>query len=75
VFEYGVKSVLIMPIDALGGVARHEMYQYHGYPSVYVPSRRISYFDEAGQLRKGSSFHSVIMTFNQDEPSSLIWGK
>ena len=74
VYEYSVKSVLIMPIDALGGVKRHEMYAHHGYPSVYVPSRRISYFDESGQLRKGSSFHSVIMTFNSDEPSSLIWG-
>jgi hypothetical protein len=73
VFEYGVKSVLIMPIDALGGVARHEMYKSHGYPNVYVPSRRISYFDEAGQLRKGSSFHSVIMTFNQGTESHITW--
>lgn len=72
VYEYGVKAVLIMPIDALGGVKRHEMYREYGYPSVYVPARRISYFDESGQLRKGSSFHSVIMSFNQGK-SELIW--
>ena len=72
VFEYGLKTVLIMPIDALGGVKRHEMYKEYGYPSVYVPSRRIAYYDEAGQLRKGSSFHSVIMTFNQGQ-NELTW--
>jgi hypothetical protein len=72
VYEYGVKAVLIMPIDALGGVKRHEMYKEYGYPSVYVPSRRIAYYDEQGHLRKGSSFHSVIMSFNQGE-SELIW--
>jgi len=73
VFEYGVKSVLILPIDALGGVNRHAMYRFYGYPSVYVPTRRISYFDENWQLRKGSSFHSILMTFNQSKSSELIW--
>jgi hypothetical protein len=72
VYEYGLKAVLIMPIDALGGVKRHEMYKEHGYPSVYVPSRRITYYDETGALRKGSSFHSIIMSFNQGD-AELIW--
>jgi hypothetical protein len=72
VYEYGLKAVLVLPIDALGGVKRHELYKEYGYPSVYVPSRRIAYYDEAGALRKGSSFHSVIMTFNQGD-SELIW--
>jgi hypothetical protein len=72
VYEYGLKAVLIMPIDALGGVKRHEMYKEYGYPSVYVPSRRITYYDETGALRKGSSFHSIIMSFNQGD-AELIW--
>lgn len=72
VYEYGVKTVLILPIDALGGVKRHNLYRENGYPSVYVPSRRISYFDEKGTLRKGSSFHSIMMTFNVAE-SGLKW--
>lgn len=72
VYEYGVKSVLIMPIDALGGIYRHKLYKEYGYPSVYVPSRRIAYYDEAGKLRKGTSFHSVIMSFNQGD-NELIW--
>ena len=41
VYEYGLKSVLVMPLDALGGVKRHNMYKEYGYPSVYIPSRRI----------------------------------
>lgn len=72
VFEYGLKTVLILPIDALGGVARHSMYKEYGYPDVYVPSRRIGYYDESGALRKGVSFHSVIMTFNNGT-SELQW--
>ena len=72
VFEYGLKTVLVMPLDALGGVKRHEMYKEYGYPSVYVPSRRISYIGGEGNVIKGPSFHSVIMTFNQGS-SELIW--
>lgn len=72
VFEYGLKTVLVMPLDALGGVKRHEMYKEYGYPSVYVPSRRISYIGGEGNVIKGPSFHSVIMTFNQGQ-SELTW--
>jgi hypothetical protein len=73
VYEYGVKSVLVMPLDALGGVKRHEMYSYYGFPSVYVPSRRISYIGGENTVIKGPSFHSVIMTFNQGPQSDLVW--
>ena len=48
VYEYAVKTVLILPIDALGGVKRHSLYKRHGYPGVYVPSRRIAYYDGGG---------------------------
>ena len=74
VFDYGVKSVLIMPIDAMGGVKRHQMYEANEYPKIYVPARRIQYFDQSGEIRKGSSFHSIIMTFNHSEKSEIQWG-
>jgi hypothetical protein len=74
VFDYGVKSVLIMPIDAMGGVKRHQMYEEHEYPRIYMPARRIQYFDETGQIKKGSSFHSIIMTFNHAQESGIQWG-
>ena len=75
VFRYGVKSVIIMPIDALGGVKRHQMYQLNEYPNVYIPARRISYYDESGHIKKGSSFHSIIMTFNHGQESEITWGE
>ncbi len=74
VFDYGVKSVLIMPIDAMGGVKRHQMFKEHEYPRIYMPARRIAYFDETGKIQKGSSFHSIIMTFNHAEESGIQWG-
>jgi hypothetical protein len=72
VYEYGVKSVLVMPLDALGGVKRHNMYKEYGYPSVYIPSRRISYIGAEENVIKGPSFHSIILSFNQGDPE-LIW--
>ena len=75
VFAYGVKTVLILPIDAMGGVKRHAMYAANEYPKTYMPSRRISYFDESGEIKKGSSFHSIIMIFNHGEQSTIQWGK
>lgn len=74
VFDYGVKTVLIMPIDAMGGVKRHQMFNSHEYPRIYMPARRIQYFDETGQIQKGSSFHSIIMTFNHGKESTIKWG-
>ena len=74
VYAYGVKTVLILPIDAMGGVKRHAMYAANEYPKTYMPSRRIAYFDESGEVKKGSSFHSIIMTFNHNEQSSIQWG-
>jgi len=75
VYDYGVKSVLIMPIDALGGVKRHQMYSDNEYPLIYMPARRIQYFDESGEIKKGSSFHSIIMTLNHGKESTIQWGR
>jgi hypothetical protein len=74
VYAYGVKTVLVMPMDAMGGVKRHSMYRNHGFPKIYVPARRISYYNQFWEIQKGSSFHSIIMTFNHGEQSSIQWG-
>ena len=73
-FEYGVKTVLVLPIDAMGGVKRHKLFAEYGYPSVHIPARRIAYYDEQWNLRKGTSFHSIIMTLNGSQ-SELDWGQ
>jgi len=76
VYEYGKKAVLILPLDSLGGVKRHDLYDKHGYPDIYLPSRRISYYDQNWIKRQSPNFHSVILTFNRGQiPSSLAWEK
>ena len=65
-------SALVLPLDSLGGVKRHSIYGNYGYPAIYIPTRRIDYFDNTWQLRKGSNFHSVIMLFNTNR-EGIIW--
>lgn len=73
VYFYGKESALILPLDTLGGVKRHAMYEKHGEPSVYIPTKRISYFDQSWEKKQGSNFHSVVALFNQKNPSGIIW--
>lgn len=73
VLQSGKRSVLVLPLDSVGGVKRHSLYKQYEYPQIYVPVRRISYFDESWKKREGSNFHSVIMIFNHNEESKIIW--
>lgn len=66
----GKPSTLILPIESLGGVKRHELYKGTNL-KVYIPTRRINYYDEDGQKRKGSSFHSIILHVNADTTSII----
>ena len=75
IFEYGIPSLLLLPIDSLGKVKRHAMYKEHGYPSVYIPSKRIKYYNENWELQNGIGFHSIISLFNTGQSSQLIWEK
>lgn len=72
VMKSGKPSALVLPLDSLGGVKRHKLYSSYGYPAVYVPSRRISYFDSLGIKRKASNFHSVILLFHTNR-QGIIW--
>ena len=73
VYAYGVKTVLILPIEAMGGVKRHNLYKKHGHPSVYIPTKRMSYIRGKGDDITGAPFHTIIMTFNHGEQSSIKW--
>ena len=73
VFELRVPSLLLLPIDSMGGVKRHAMYKQHGYPTVYMPSKRIKYYNDNWELQNGVAFHSIISLFNTDQSSQLIW--
>lgn len=66
-------SALILPIDALGGKRRHALYAEYGYPTIYIPSRRINYISINGLETKANHFHSVILIFNDPKGNRLIW--
>lgn len=64
--ETGKKCTLVLPLDCLGGVQRHKLYRNTNI-FVYVPTKRIKYYDEQGQKRNGASFHSVFLQLNADK--------
>jgi hypothetical protein len=72
VYAYNKPSCLVLPMDSLGGVKRHSMYANNA-PSVYLPTRRINYFDQDWVKRPGANFHSIIMLFNTNQTSRILW--
>ena len=73
VYKYGKPSLLILPIDSLGGVKRHSFYEHNLPPSVFMPTRRISYYDEGWNKRGSANFHSIILRFNMPWIKPLTW--
>ena len=72
-YQYEVPTALVLPIDCLGGVKRHEMFKKYGHPSVWIPNKRISYINEQGESKAGVGFHSIILLLNTGQ-SKIIWG-
>jgi hypothetical protein len=72
VLKDGKPSALILPLDSIGGVKRHSLFREYGFPAVYIPSKRISYYDENWQKKNGSNFHSIIMLLNTDQ-TGILW--
>ena len=60
----GKPTALVLPLDSLGGVRRHIMWADYGYPSVYIPTKRMKFIDGTGADRNRISFHSIIMLLN-----------
>jgi hypothetical protein len=73
VFEYGKRAVLVMPLDVLGGIERRKLYQRYEFPKIWMPVRRISYFDKSWIKRPASNFHSILMTLNHGQCSVIEW--
>jgi hypothetical protein len=73
VLQSGKPSALLMPLDSLGGVARRKMFRQYGYPSIYVPIKRVSLINEAGLICKHANFHSIIMLLNWKTTPQIIY--
>ena len=72
VIRFGKPPALVLPLDSVGGVRRHQIYAEGQYPAVYIPTRRIQYYDVNGLQRKGANFHSVILLFNTNR-EGILW--
>ena len=68
--NYGIPTLLILPLDCLGGVKRHDIYRTTKI-NIYIPTRRIGYFNEEGQLSKGVSFHSIFLMLNSSNKNEI----
>jgi len=73
IFRSGKPSALVLPIDALGGKRRHELYREFGYPTIYIPTKRINYVSPNGEQTKNNHFHSIILLFNDPKGQRVIW--
>ena len=73
VFKYGKRTVLVLPLDTMGGKARRKLFKEYEFPQIYVPEARVSYYDQTWIKRTQSNFHSIIMTFNHKAESKLDW--
>lgn len=73
VYQYGKPAALVLPADSLSGVKRHHLFKTFGYPSIYVPQKRIAYSNGYGErIKNGVSFTSLIMLFNVEQ-SKIYW--
>lgn len=61
--ESGKPCVLILPIESLGGVKRHELYKRTNI-AIYVPTKRIKFISETGDASKAPAHHSIVMLIN-----------
>jgi len=69
----GKPSVIVLPIDSLGGVRRHGLYKKYSYPTVYIPTKRINYISQDGQATRANYFHSIILYLNDPQGSRMVW--
>lgn len=64
--EIGKPTVLLLPIESLGGVRRHTAYR-HTKLNIYIPERRIAFISDNGEQSKAAAHHSIYLGLNFDE--------
>lgn len=70
--KYKVRTCLVLPLDSLGGVRRHELFKkYNSYPHIYIPTRRIDYIGSDLKSKRGACFHSIYMILNKYKSSKI----
>ena len=73
IFKYGKPAAVMLPLDILGGVKRHSLYSEYHTPSIFIPTKRIAYYDKTWTKRPAANFHSVIARFNMPHARPIIF--
>ena len=66
--DLGKPSVLLLPIDTLGGVQRHKLF-HRTRIVVYIPTKRIKFINENGDNSKTPAYHNIVMLINAKQNS------
>lgn len=67
------RTCLILPVDSLGGVKRHSLYkEYKVKPIIYIPTKRINYYDSSNKKKQGSNFHSIFIILDRNNKETKI---
>lgn len=69
----GKRSCLVLPISSLSGVRRHSIFKENDIKlNVFIPTRRVNYFNLDGTKKKGSNFESIFMILDKDIKENKI---
>ena len=61
------RCCLVLPISSLSGVKRHKLYKENNIKlNVFIPTRRVNYFNLDGTKKKGSNFESIFMILDKN---------
>lgn len=66
--DLGKPSVLLLPIDTLGGVQRHKLF-HRTRIGVYIPTKRIKFTNGAGDNSKTPAYHNIVLFLNAERNS------
>lgn len=67
------RCCLVLPISTLSGVKRHKLFKENNYHlNVFIPTRRINYYNEKWEKQKGSHFESIFMILDPKIKQSKV---
>lgn len=64
--DIGKPTILLLPIESLGGLRRHKAYRRTKL-NIYIPERRIAFISKSGDMSKSAAHHSIYLGLNFDE--------
>lgn len=67
------RCCLVLPIATLSGVKRHKLFKENNYHlNVFIPTRRINYYNKKWEKQKGCNFESIFMILDQNIKRSKV---